>query len=350
MKRTSRFVSKTRGNGSGMIGCIYNNYYQVTQRSSSYATEAVAPAAESTYEVKDVIPPKEKRDYGKDRAIYLDAQATTPVDPRVLDVMLPLYLDVYGNPHSSSHMYGWETSDMVEEARASVADLIGARPNEIIFTSGATESNNMAIKGVANFYKNKKHIITTQTEHKCVLDTCRHLEVQGHNDITYLPVKPNGIIDLNVLKSAIRPDTGLISIMAVNNEIGVIQPLREIGLLARQNKILFHTDAAQAIGKIPLNVKDLNIDLMSISAHKLYGPKGIGALYRRSKPVIRLEPIINGGGQERGLRSGTLPAPLIVGFGKACQISKDERERDAARIKKLFDRLYNGIREKIPEV
>lgn len=260
------------------------------------------------------------------RPIYLDMQATTPVDPRVLDAMLPFFVGVYGNPHSRTHSYGWESEKAVEEAREHIANLIGADPKEIIFTSGATESNNMSIKGVARFFGRsgkKKHIITTQTEHKCVLDSCRHLQDEGF-EVTYLPVQNNGLVNMQQLEQAMRPETAIVSIMAVNNEIGVIQPLAEIGKLCRSKKIFFHTDAAQAVGKIPMDVNAMNIDLMSISSHKIYGPKGIGACYVRRRPRVRLDPIISGGGQERGLRSGTLAPPLVVGFGEACRIAKEE--------------------------
>ena len=260
------------------------------------------------------------------RPIYLDMQATTPLDPRVLDAMLPFYAGLYGNPHSRTHAYGWETDKAVEEARQHAADLIGADPKEIIFTSGATESNNMSIKGVARFFGRagkKRHIITSQTEHKCVLDSCRHLQDEGF-DVTYLPVQPSGLINMEELEAAIRPDTALVSIMAVNNEIGVIQPLEEIGKLCRSKKVFFHTDGAQAVGKIPIDVNKMNIDLMSISSHKIYGPKGMGACYVRRRPRVRIDPIISGGGQERGLRSGTLAPALVVGFGEACRIAKDE--------------------------
>ncbi|KAL8697813.1 MAG: hypothetical protein Q9201_006913 [Fulgogasparrea decipioides] len=279
------------------------------------------------------------------RPIYLDMQATTPTDPRVLDAMLPFLTGLYGNPHSRTHAYGWETEKAAEQARQYVADLIGANPKEIIFTSGATESNNMSIKGVARFFGRsgkKKHIITTQTEHKCVLDSCRHLQEDGF-EVTYLPVQNNGIVDLKDLEAAIRPDTALVSIMTVNNEIGVIQPMKEIGQLCRSRKVFFHTDAAQAVGKIPINVDEWNVDLMSISAHKIYGPKGIGACYVRRRPRVRLEPIISGGGQERGLRSGTLAPPLVVGFGEACRIAKEEMEYDSRRIRALSDRLLSGL-------
>lgn len=263
------------------------------------------------------------------RPIYLDMQATTPVDPRVLDAMLPFYVGIYGNPHSRTHAYGWESEKAVEEAREHVARLIGAEPKEIIFTSGATESNNMSIKGVARFFGRsgkKRHIITSQTEHKCVLDSCRHLQDEGY-DITYLPVQQNsGLIQLDDLAAAIRPETALVSIMAVNNEIGVIQPIEEIGNLCREKKVFFHTDAAQAVGKIPMDVNAMKIDLMSISSHKIYGPKGIGACFVRRRPRVRLDPLISGGGQERGLRSGTLAPPLVVGFGEACRVAMEEME------------------------
>lgn len=263
-----------------------------------------------------------------ERPIYLDMQATTPLDPRVLDAMLPYYSGLYGNPHSRTHAYGWETDKGIEEAREHIAKLIGADPKEIIFTSGATESNNMSVKGVARFFGRsgkKKHIITTQTEHKCVLDSCRHLQDEGF-DVTYLPVMNNGLVDMAELEAAIRPDTALVSVMAVNNEIGVIQPLEQIGKLCRSKKIFFHSDAAQAVGKIKMDVNKMNIDLMSISSHKIYGPKGIGACYVRRRPRVRIDPLISGGGQERGLRSGTLAPALVVGFGEACRIASEEIE------------------------
>lgn len=262
------------------------------------------------------------------RPIYLDMQATTPLDPRVLDAMLPFLTGIYGNPHSRTHAYGWESEKAVEQAREHLANLIGADPKEIIFTSGATESNNMSLKGVARFFGRsgkKKHIITTQTEHKCVLDSCRHLQDEGF-EVTYLPVQNNGLVRMEDLEAAIRPDTAIVSIMAVNNEIGVIQPMEEIGRLCRSKKVFFHTDGAQAVGKIPLDVNKLNIDLMSISSHKIYGPKGIGACYVRRRPRVRLDPIITGGGQERGLRSGTLAPHLIVGFGEACRLASQDMD------------------------
>ncbi|KAL7269037.1 cysteine desulfurase [Rhizina undulata] len=277
------------------------------------------------------------------RPIYLDMQATTPTDPRVLDAMLPFFTGLYGNPHSRTHAYGWETEKATDAARENVANLIGADPKEIIFTSGATESNNMSIKGVARFYKGKKrHIITSQTEHKCVLDSCRHLQDEGF-EVTYLPVQNNGLVDLKQLEEAIRPDTALISIMTVNNEIGVIQPMEEIGKLCRSKKVFFHTDGAQAVGKIPVDVNRWNVDLMSISGHKIYGPKGIGACYVRRRPRVRIDPIISGGGQERGLRSGTLAPPLVVGIGEACRIAKQELQYDHKRISALSKRLQDGL-------
>ncbi|KAJ3029764.1 UNVERIFIED_CONTAM: cysteine desulfurase [Siphonaria sp. JEL0065] len=285
------------------------------------------------------------------RPIYLDMQATSPTDPRVLDAMLPLMTWEHGNPHSRTHQYGWEAEKSVEAAREQIAKLINAQdPKEIIFTSGATEANNTAIKGVARFYKgSKKHIITTQTEHKCVLDSCRVLQDEGF-DVTYLPVKQNGLIDLEQLEAAIRPDTALVSIMTVNNEIGVIQPIAEIGKLCRSKKVFFHTDAAQAVGKIPLDMQAMNIDLMSLSGHKVYGPRGIGALYVRRRPRVRLEPLITGGGQERGLRSGTVPAGLVVGFGEACKIAQEEMPYDSKRISMLSKRLIDGITSQVTHV
>ncbi|XP_066581826.1 cysteine desulfurase isoform X1 [Prorops nasuta] len=284
------------------------------------------------------------------RALYLDAQATTPMDPRVLDKMLPYFTAYHGNPHSRTHMYGWETETAVEHARKQVAELIGADKKEIIFTSGATECNNIAIKGVARFYKEKKnHIVTTQTEHKCVLDSCRALEAEGF-EITYLPVKPNGLIDINQLEDSIKPNTSLVSVMTVNNEIGVRQPIEEIGSICRKKKVFFHTDAAQAIGKIPIDVNAMNIDLMSISGHKIYGPKGIGALYARRRPRVRVEALQSGGGQERGMRSGTVPAPLAVGLGAACDLAKIEMDYDHKYIKNLSHRLIQKITSHLSHV
>ncbi|GAB1519624.1 cysteine desulfurase [Rhizoctonia solani] len=288
---------------------------------------------------------------GTERPIYLDMQATTPLDPRVLDSMLPFYTDQYGNPHSRTHAYGWEAEAAVDEARKHVADLIGAESKDIVFTSGATESNNMIIKGVARFNKEKKnHVITTQTEHKCVLDSCRKLSEEGF-EITYLPVQPNGVVDLNVLEGAIRPTTSLVSIMAVNNETGVIQPLKDIGAIVGKHRgVYFHTDAAQAVGKIPLDVNAMGIDLLSISGHKIYGPKGVGAAYVRRRPRVRLDPIISGGGQERGLRSGTLPSTLVVGLGEACRLANLEMKADHVHVSALSKRLIEGITSRIEHV
>ncbi|KAM4622572.1 cysteine desulfurase [Discoglossus pictus] len=295
-------------------------------------------------------PRQKQHDESELRPLYMDVQATTPLDPRVLDRMLPFMVNLYGNPHSRTHAYGWETEKGMEKAREQVASLIGADPREIIFTSGATESNNIALKGVARFYKSrKKHIITTQTEHKCVLDSCRSLEGEGFA-VTYLPVQRNGLVDLKVLEAAFRPDTSLVSVMAVNNEIGVKQPIEEIGRICSSRKVFFHTDAAQAVGKIPIDVNQLKIDLMSISAHKLYGPKGIGAIYVRRRPRVRLEALISGGGQERGLRSGTVPAPIVVGFGAACEVAQQELDYDHRRISSLAEKLIEKIMSQIPDV
>lgn len=282
--------------------------------------------------------------------IYLDYQSTTPVDPRVLEAMLPYFTEKFGNPHSRSHAYGWEAEDAIETARSQVAALIGADPKEIVFTSGATESNNMAIKGVAKFYKDKKnHIITLATEHKCVLDAARHLEEEGFK-VTYLSVKPNGLVDLDELKNAITDNTLMVSVMFINNEIGVIQPIKEIGAICREKGVFLHTDAAQAFGKVKIDVNEMNIDLLSISGHKIYAPKGIGALYVRRKPRVRMEPIINGGGQERGMRSGTLSTPLVVALGKAAEIAAKEMDADYAKLQKYFDKFYSAVIEKIPHI
>lgn len=277
-------------------------------------------------------------------------QATSPVDPRVLDAMLPFYLSRFGNPHSRTHLYGWESDEAVEIARAQVAQLINASPKEIVFTSGATESNNISVKGAMHFYKEKKkHVITTQTEHKCVLDSCRHLQQEGF-DVTYMPVGSDGLVDVDKLREAIREDTGLVSVMAVNNEIGVIQPMEEIGAVCKEFKIPFHTDAAQALGKIDVDVDKWNVSLMSLSGHKIYGPKGVGALYMRRRPRIRVEPQMNGGGQERGIRSGTVPTPLVVGMGAACELAMKEMKYDEKRISMLQERMLNGIRSKLDGV
>ena len=277
--------------------------------------------------------------------IYMDYSATTPIDPRVADKMIPFLREQFGNPASRSHAYGWSAEAAVEEARAQVADLVGADPREIIWTSGATESNNLALKGAAQFYKSKgKHIITVKTEHKAVLDTVRELERQGF-EATYLEPQDNGLISLEQLEAAIRPDTILVSVMFVNNEIGVIQPIREIGELCRKKGIIFHSDAAQATGKVEINLEELKVDLMSFSAHKTYGPKGIGALYVRRKPRVRLEAQMHGGGHERGLRSGTLAPHQIVGMGEAFRIAQEEMDTELARIQALRDRLAKGLLE-----
>ncbi|XP_053601606.1 cysteine desulfurase, mitochondrial [Plodia interpunctella] len=284
------------------------------------------------------------------RPLYFDAQATTPMDPRVLDAMLPYLVSYHGNPHSRTHAYGWESEAAVEKAREQVAQLIGADPKEIIFTSGATESNNISVKGVARFYApRKKHVVTTQIEHKCVLDSCRALEGEGFK-VTYLPVHSNGIIDLKELENALTPETSLVSIMTVNNEIGVQQPIAEIGAICKSKKIFFHTDAAQAVGKIHLDVNKMNIDLMSISGHKLYGPKGVGALFIRRRPRVRVEPIQSGGGQERGMRSGTVPTPLVVGLGAACELAEREMAYDHAWIEKLAQRFLDKINSRLSHV
>ena len=279
--------------------------------------------------------------------IYLDYSATCPVDPRVAEKMMQcLTLDGnFGNPASRSHRFGWQAEEAIDEARNNIADLIGADPREIVFTSGATESNNLAIKGAAHFYvKQGKHIITSKTEHKAVLDTCRHLESEGY-EVTYLEPQSNGLFTLQQIEAAMRPDTILVSIMHVNNEIGVIQDLAAIGELCRARKILFHVDAAQSAGKVEIDVDAMKIDLLSLSAHKAYGPKGIGALYVRRKPRVRLEAQMHGGGHERGMRSGTLPTHQIVGMGEAFRIAKLEMADEAVRIKALRDRLYNGLKD-----
>lgn len=281
--------------------------------------------------------------------VYLDYAATTPVDKRVAEKMIPYLTETFGNPASNSHAFGWEAEEAVEKARADIAALINADPKEIVFTSGATESDNLAIKGAANFYKTKgKHLITVKTEHKAVLDTMREFERQGF-EVTYLGVQENGLIDLEELKAAIRDDTILISVMWANNEIGVVQDIPAIGEICRERKIVFHVDAAQACGKVPVDVEAAKIDLLSMSAHKVYGPKGIGALYVRRKPRVRLEAQMHGGGHERGFRSGTLPTHQIVGMGEAFRIAKEELEQDMAHYRKLRDIFLKGI-EGIEEV
>ena len=276
------------------------------------------------------------------RPIYLDAHATTPMDKRVLDAMLPYFTESFGNPSTNTHIYGWEASAAVKNAREAIANIINASPEEIVFTSGATEANNLAIKGVAEAYFSQgKHIITVATEHRAVLDPCAYLETLGF-EVTYLPVQANGILDLDKLAAAIREDTILVSVMAANNEIGVLQPLAEIGKLCHTQEVLFHTDAAQAIAKVPLDVKAMNIDLMSLTAHKIYGPKGIGALYvRRRDPRVKLAAQIQGGGQERGRRSGTLYTPQIVGFAKALEIGVESMKEESERMMGLKRQLWS---------
>jgi cysteine desulfurase len=277
--------------------------------------------------------------------VYMDYSATTPIDPRVADKMIPYLREQFGNPASRSHMYGWTAEKAVEEARAHVAALVNADPREIIWTSGATESNNLAIKGAAQFYKTKgKHIITVKTEHKAVLDTVRELERQGF-DATYLQPQDNGLITVQQLADAIRPDTILVSVMLVNNEIGVIQPIDEIGELCRSKGIIFHCDAAQATGKVKIDLEKTKVDLMTFTAHKTYGPKGVGALYVRRKPRVRIEAQMHGGGHERGLRSGTLPTHQIVGMGEAFRLAKEEMDDEIVRIRALRDRLARGLTE-----
>jgi cysteine desulfurase len=284
--------------------------------------------------------------------VYLDYQATTPTDPRVVAAMLPYFTEKFGNPHSTSHHFGREAAEAVERARGDVAALIGAEAREIVFTSGATESNNAAIKGAVRFLRDERRsdrdrIVTVATEHKCVLETCRQLEREGFS-LTVMPVKSDGLLDLAALADAIGPRTALVSVMAVNNEIGTIQDLAAIGALCRARGILFHSDAAQAAGKVPLDVDAMGIDLLSISGHKLYGPKGIGALYIRRRPRVRLVPLIDGGGQERGFRSGTLPTPLCVGLGVACAIARDEMAAEAARLVELRRRFFAALHRRIP--
>ena len=275
--------------------------------------------------------------------IYMDYSATNPVDPRVVDAMIPWLREHFGNPASRSHAWGWEAEEAVENARKDVANLIGADPREIIWTSGATESNNLALKGAANFYASKgKHLITVKTEHKAVLDTMRELERHGF-EVTYLDVQADGLLDLDVFKRAIRPDTILASVMLVNNEIGVIQDMSSLGAICREKGVIFHVDAAQATGKVEIDLNVLPIDLMSLASHKTYGPKGIGALYVRRKPRIRLEAQIHGGGHERGMRSGTLPTHQIVGMGEAFRLAKLEMEQDNAKATELHQRLLAGL-------
>ena len=287
----------------------------------------------------------------QDMPIYMDYQSTTPVDPRVLEKMMPYFNEYFGNAASRTHAYGWESEDAVEEARKHIAELINADAKDIIFTSGATESNNLALKGVMDFYKEKgDHLITVATEHKCVIDTARYLKSIGKT-LTVLEVNEEGYVDLDALKAAITDKTVAVSVMGVNNESGTVQDLKAIGKVCRENKVFFHTDAAQAYGKVELDVDDMNIDLMSITAHKIYGPKGIGALYvRRKAPRVRLTPLIHGGGQERGMRSGTLSTPLIAGFGEAARIAKEEMATEAARLNEYKDYMFNKINQSLEEV
>ena len=282
--------------------------------------------------------------------VYLDYSATTPVDPRVAVKMFTYLCDKFGNPASRSHAYGWEAEKAVEEARANVAAYINADPREIVWTSGATEADNLAVKGAAHFYKDKgKHLITVKTEHKAILDSMRHLEEEGF-EVTYMDVQENGLLDLKALEAAICPDTTLVSVMGVNNEIGVIQDIAAIGELCRSKGVIFHCDATQAVGKMDLDMEKLKVDLMSLSGHKVYGPKGIGALYVRRKPRVRLEAQIHGGGHERGMRSGTLATHQIVGMGEAYRIMKLEQAEEMKRERRLRDRLLEGIRKNIPEI
>ena len=283
--------------------------------------------------------------------IYMDYHATTPVDPRVVEAMVPFFTQHFGNPASRNHAFGWEAEEAVDEARKSVADLIGASAKEVIFTSGATEANNLAIKGVAEMYREKgNHVITCVTEHKAVIDTCKKLEKQGGR-VTYLPVQKDGRIDLDQLRDAITDKTVLITIMAANNEIGVLQPIAEIGAIAKEKGVIFHTDAVQAAGKVPFDVNQAKVDLVSISAHKMYGPKGVGALYvRRRNPRVLLAEQINGGGHERGMRSGTLNVTGIVGFGKAAAIAKAEMATESERLRGLRDKLNAALHAKLDEI
>jgi cysteine desulfurase len=288
---------------------------------------------------------------GSEFPIYMDYQSTTPVDKRVVEAMMPYLTEKFGNPHSRSHSYGWDAEEGVETARSHIAELLGGKSKEVIFTSGATESNSLAIKGVARFYGDKKnHIITTNTEHKCVLDACRHLEEEEGFKVTYLPVKENGLIEPAELEEAITDNTLMVSVMAVNNEIGVIQPLKEIGKICRRNGVFFHSDIAQGYGKIDIDVNENNIDLASISGHKIYAPKGIGALYIRRKPRVRLAPLINGGGQERGVRSGTVSPPMAVALGEASRIAKNQMNEDYEHVKKLYDKFLTNILDGMPEI
>jgi len=295
--------------------------------------------------------PEVKAPAGVKLPIYMDNHATTPLDPRVLEAMMPYMTNVFGNAASRNHQFGWAAEEAVETAREQIAKLIGATAKEIIFTSGATESDNLAIKGVAEMYREKgNHIITAATEHKAVLDTCKRLEKYGYK-VTYLPVQKDGLVNLDELKAAFTDKTILVSIMYANNEIGVLQPVEQIGKLCRERGILFHTDATQAVGKVPVNVNTQNIDIMSISAHKMYGPKGVGALYvRRKSPRVQLQALIDGGGHERGMRSGTLNVPGIVGLGKACELCGEEMATESKRLTAMRERLRQTIEKNLDEV
>jgi cysteine desulfurase len=295
-------------------------------------------------------PAARQRDIMKQMPIYMDNNATTRTDPRVVEAMLPFFTEHYGNAASRSHAFGWEAEEAVEDARGQIAEIIGASAKEMIITSGATEANNLALKGVAGMYKKKgNHIITQATEHKATLDTCKRLERDGFQ-VTYLPVDKYGQVSADQIRAALTDKTILVTIMAANNEIGTLQPIKDIGRLCKEKGILFHTDAVQVIGKVPVDVEEMGIDLLSMSAHKIYGPKGIGALYVRKKdPRVRLEPQIDGGGHERGMRSGTLPVPLIVGMGKACELARTEMPEEVQRTFALRERLREGIMSKLPE-
>ncbi|MEX0922982.1 MAG: aminotransferase class V-fold PLP-dependent enzyme [Rhodovibrionaceae bacterium] len=282
--------------------------------------------------------------------IYLDYQASTPCDPRVVEAMLPYFTEQFGNPHSVEHAYGWDAAEAVEKARSDLAALLKAEPREVIFTSGATESNNLAVKGAARFLKDRRpHLVIAETEHKCVLESAKRLEREGHR-VTWLSVQASGLVELAELEAAITSETALVSIMAVNNEIGTIQPLAEIGALCREKGALFHTDAAQAVGKIPLDVGAMNIDLLSVSGHKMYGPKGIGALYIRRRPRVRLDPMMDGGGQERATRSGTLSPALCAGLGTAAALAAREMEDEGKRLLALRARFLEDLRKRLPDL
>ncbi|CAD7936211.1 unnamed protein product [Amoebophrya sp. A25] len=346
---TATSTTNSAGVGVGVAASRHDLYNSLTSCSASRRAFASTATTNSPLETtKDGM-----------RPAYLDYQATTPLDPRVLDSMLPYMTGRFGNPHSRSHTYGWDTEKAVETARNQIATAIGARPDkkEIIFTSGATESNNLALKGAAQYLasaKKKKHIITTEIEHKCVLASCIELSKSPTKpwDVTYLPVDKDGLVDLEQLKAAIRPDTGIISVMHVNNEIGTRQDIKAIGQICRDNDILFHTDAAQSVGKEPIDVDEMNIDLMSISGHKIYGPKGIGALYVRKGQGrrVRLRPIIDGGGQEFGTRSGTLPPHLCVGLGAALELAGKEMENDKRHVERLSKHMHKVLSERLDAV